>query len=42
VKKLPDDLLQWAWRLGIAAALLSTVGYFSTPAVTPLMCKIYG
>ncbi len=42
VKKLPDPLMHWTWRLLVAATILSTIGYFSTPAVTPLMCKIYG
>jgi hypothetical protein len=39
---LPDPLIRWVWRLGIAAAILSLIGYFSHPAVSPLMCKIYG
>jgi hypothetical protein len=30
------------WRLAITAAILSAIGYFSHPAVSPLMCKIYG
>lgn len=53
-KKLPEEspeprsgrpfepLLRWAWRLGMAAAILSAIGYFSTPTVSPLMCKVYG
>jgi hypothetical protein len=36
------QLLAWAWRIGIAAAILSLIGYFSSPSVSPLMCKIYG
>jgi hypothetical protein len=42
--------VSWRWspwlvrarRLAIAAAMLSTIGYFSNPAVSPLMCKVYG
>ena len=34
--------LKWARRLAIAAAILSLIGYFSNPTVSPLMCKVYG
>jgi len=30
------------WRIAIAAAILSLIGLTTHPAVTPLMCKIYG
>jgi hypothetical protein len=33
-------LRRWLWR--IAIAVLSTIGYFSNPSVSPLMCKVYG
>jgi len=42
VKRLPDQVMRWTLRLATAAAVLSAIGYTSTPAVTPLMCKIYG
>lgn len=35
-------LFRWAIRIAIAVAILSTIGYFSNPSVSPLMCKIYG
>jgi hypothetical protein len=34
--------LVWARRLAFAAAILSAIGYFSNPPVSPLMCKVYG
>jgi len=33
---------RWLWRLAIAAIILSLIGWFSAPTVSPLMCKIYG
>jgi hypothetical protein len=42
VKKLPEALRRWAWRLAIAAALLSAIGYYSPRSALPLMCKIWG
>jgi len=38
----PHRVRAWAWRIGIAAAILSLIGYVSSPSVSPLMCKIYG
>lgn len=32
----------WLLRLAVAAAILSAIGYFSHPSVSPLMCKVYG
>jgi hypothetical protein len=40
--ELSPTLRRWIWRLAIAAAILSLIGLLSTPAVMPLMCKIYG
>ncbi len=34
-------LRRWLIRIAIAAAALSLIGYFSSPTVSPLMCKIY-
>jgi hypothetical protein len=42
VKRLPEPLLRWGWRLLAAAAILSLIGWFSPQAALPLMCKIYG
>jgi len=42
VRKPPDRLIRWIWRIAIAVAILSAIGYFSSPTVSPLMCKIYG
>jgi hypothetical protein len=42
VKKLPEGVRRWLWRLLIAAAILSAIGYFSPQSAIPLMCKIYG
>lgn len=33
---------RWLIRIAIAAAILSLVGLLTSPAVMPLMCKIYG
>jgi hypothetical protein len=32
----------WLLRLAVAAGLLSLIGYFSHPSISPLMCKVYG
>lgn len=37
-----DSARRWLVRIAIAVALLSAIGYFSHPAVSPLMCRIYG
>jgi hypothetical protein len=42
VRKLPDNLRGWLLRIAIAAAILTTIGYFSPQNAIPLMCKIYG
>jgi hypothetical protein len=42
VKRLPDSLVRWIWRLGLAALMLSAIGLFSPQSALPLMCKIYG
>lgn len=39
---IPERLRRWLIRIAIAVALLSLVGYFSNPSVSPLMCKVYG
>ena len=33
---------RWVWRLAAISAFFYLLGYFSHPATTPLMCKIYG
>ncbi len=40
--EIPPALQRWIWRLTIAAIILSLIGLLTTPAVMPLMCKIYG
>jgi len=40
-RRRPPWLIR-ARRLAIAAAVLSVIGYFSNPTVSPLMCKVYG
>jgi len=42
VKKPPETLRRWFWRLAVAAAILSVIGYFSPRSALPLMCKIWG
>jgi hypothetical protein len=32
----------WARRMAIATAILSAIGWFSNPTVSPLLCKVYG
>lgn len=41
-KPLNKSLKRWLWRLSAAAVLLSLIGLASHPAISPLMCKIYG
>ena len=41
-RHLPQGLRHWLIRIAIAVAVLSLIGYFSNPSVSPLMCKIYG
>ena|GEM_PF-1961083 len=40
--RLPPALFRWLFRIAVAAAILSLVGWFSRQSVSPLMCKIYG
>ena len=35
-------LRRWLWRIAITVTVLSTIGHFSNPSVSPLMCKVYG
>jgi len=42
LNELSPAVRRWLWRIAIASAILSLIGFFSHTPVMPLMCKIYG